>query len=75
MDLIHPGTWLYEHILRMHLEKNRTYARTFTVQRKEINVVLVRFTMRYFLKKLSHEKVRYNHSLQLLKANNLFFPG
>ena len=31
--------------------------------------------MRYFSRKLSHEKVRYNHSLQLLKANCLFFPG
>ena len=36
-DLIYPGTFLYEHILRMHLEKNRTYARTFPVQLKEIS--------------------------------------
>ena len=41
----------------MHLEKNRTYARTFPVQRKEINVVKVRFTMRYSSRKLSNEKV------------------
>ena len=39
LDLIHPGTSLYEHILRKHLENNRTYARTFTVQHNEINVV------------------------------------
>ena len=33
-DLMYPGTSLYEHIFvnRMHLEKNRTYARTFPVQ-------------------------------------------
>ena len=41
----------------MHLEKNRTHACTFPVQRKEINVVKVRFTMRYSSRKLSHEKV------------------
>ena len=41
----------------MHLEKNRTYACTFPVQRKEINVVKVRFTMRYSSRKLSNEKV------------------
>ena len=35
----------------MHLEKNRTYARTFPVQRKEINVVKVRFTMMYSWRK------------------------
>ena len=46
-------TSLYEHILWMHLENNRTYARTFPVQRKEINVVKVRFSVR----KLSREKV------------------
>ena len=57
LDLIYPGTSLYEHILWMHLEKNRTYACTFPVQRKEINVVKVRFTMRYSSRKLSHEKV------------------
>ena len=33
-----------------------TYACTFPVQRKEINVVKVRFTMRYSSRKLSHEK-------------------
>ena len=57
LDLIYPGTSLYEHILWMHLEKKRTYACTFPVQRKEINVVKVRFTMRYSSRKLSHEKV------------------
>ena len=42
----------------MHLEKNRTYACTFPVQRKEINVVnKVRFTMRYSSRKLSNDKV------------------
>ena len=41
----------------MHLEKNRTYACTFPVQRKEINVVKVRFTMRYSSRKLSNGKV------------------
>ena len=56
-DLIYPGTSLYEHILWMHLEKKRTYACTFPVQRKEINIVKVRFTMRYSSRKLSHEKV------------------
>ena len=39
------------------LKKNRTYACTFPVQRKEINVVKVRFTMRYSSRKLSNEKV------------------
>ena len=57
LDLIYPGTSLHEHILWMHLEKTRTYACTFPVQRKEINVVKVRFTMRYSSRKLSHEKV------------------
>ena len=57
LDLIYPGTSLYKHILWMHLEKNRTYACTFPVQRKEINVVKVRFTMRYSSRKLSHERV------------------
>ena len=56
-DLIYPGTSLYEHILWMHLEKNRTYARTFPVQRKEINVVKVRFTMMYFSRKLNNKKI------------------
>ena len=41
----------------MHLEKNRTYACTFSVQRKEINVVKDRFTMSYSLRKLSNYKV------------------
>ena len=56
-DLIDPGTSLYEHILWMHIEKNRTYACTFPVPRKEINVVKVRFTMWYSSRKLSNEKV------------------
>ena len=41
----------------MHLEKNRTYACTFRVQRKEINVVKVRFTIRFSSRKLSNDKV------------------
>ena len=41
----------------MHLEKNRTYAFTFPVQRKEINVIKVRFTMRFSSRKLSNDKV------------------
>ena len=41
----------------MHLEKNLTYACIFPVQRKEINVVKVRFTMRYSSGKLSNDKV------------------
>ena len=41
----------------MHLEKNRTYACTFPVQSKEINVVKVRFIMRYSSRKLSNGKV------------------
>ena len=41
----------------MHLEKNRTYVCTFPVQRKEINVVKGRFTMRYSSRKLTNEKV------------------
>ena len=57
LDLIYPGKSLYEHILWMHLEKTRTYACTFPVQRKEINVVNVSFAMRYSSRKLSHEKV------------------
>ena len=43
--------------MNRHLEKKRTYACTFPVQRKEINVVKVRFTMRYSSRKLSHEKL------------------
>ena len=39
------------------LKKNRTYACTFPVQRKEMNVVKVRFTMRYSSRKLSNGKV------------------
>ena len=45
------------HFVNRHLEKKRTYACTFPVQRKEINAVKVRFTMRYSSRKLSHEKV------------------
>ena len=72
-DLIYPETSLYEHILWIHFEKNRTYTRTFPVQRKEINaVVKVRVTMIYSSRK-SNNKV--NHSLQLLKTNCLFFQG
>ena len=37
--------------------KNRTYPCTFPLQRKEINVVKVRFTMRYSSRKLSNDKV------------------
>ena len=48
----------------MHLEKSRIHACTFQVERKEINVVKVRFT-----------KVITYYSLQLLKTNCLFFPG
>ena len=57
LDVIYAGTSLYERIWWMHLEKKRTYPCTFPVQRKEINVVKVRFTMRYSSRKLSHEKV------------------
>ena len=39
------------------LQKNRTYACTFPVQRKEINVVKVRFTIRYSSRKLSNDKI------------------
>ena len=57
-DLIYPETSLYEHIFWIHLEKNRTYARRFPVQRKEINaVVKVRFTMMYSSRKLNNKKV------------------
>ena len=31
-----PGPYLYDHNFWMHLEQDRTYARTFRVQRKEI---------------------------------------
>ena len=41
----------------MHLEKNRTYACTFSVQRKEIKVVKVRFTTSYSSRKLSNYKL------------------
>ena len=37
--------------------KNRTYARTFPVQRKEINVVKVHFTMMYSSRKLTNTTV------------------
>ena len=66
---------------RMHLEKNRTYARTFPVQRKEINVVKVRFTMRYSSRKLSNDKVittacnfwrQIACSFQVMSGNILF---
>ena len=57
-DLIYPETSLYEHILWIHLEKNRTYARTFPVQRKEINaVVKVRFTVMYSSRKLNNKVI------------------
>ena len=36
---------------------HRTYACTFPVQRKEIDVVKVRFTMKYSWRKLSNDKV------------------
>ena len=59
------GSWPYisrnfliwTHFVNRYLEKKRTYACIFPVQRKEINVVKVRFTMRYSSRKLSHEKV------------------
>ena len=41
----------------MHLEKKRTYPCTFPVQRTEINVAKVRFTMSYSSTKLSNEMV------------------
>ena len=57
-DLIYPVTSLYEHILLMHLEKHRTYARTFPVQLKEIvNVVKVRFTITYSSRKLNNKMI------------------
>ena len=80
-DLIYPRPSLYEHILWMHLEKNRTYACTFPVQRKEIDVVKVRFTMRYSSRKLSNDKVittacnfwrQIACSFQVMSGNILF---
>ena len=76
-------TSLYEQILWMNLEKKRTYACTFPVQRKEINVVKVCFTMRYSSRKLSHEKVittAYNFWRQiacsfLVKSGNVLLLG
>ena len=62
---------LYEHILWMHLEKNRTYACTFPVQRKEINVVKVRLPWGILLENQVMRRLN-NHSLQLLKSNCLF---
>ena len=65
----------------MHLEKNRTYACTFSVQRKEINVVKDRFTMSYSLRKLSNYKVMTTAcnfrrqiacSFQVMSGNILF---
>ena len=65
----------------MHLEKTRTYACTFPVQRKEINVVKVRFTMRYSSRKLSNDKVittacnfwrQIACSFQVMSGNILF---
>ena len=56
LDLIYPETSLYEHILWMHLEKSRTYAYTFPVQRKEINVVKVSFVIWYSSRKLIQVK-------------------
>ena len=62
----------------MHLEKKRTYACTFPVQRKEINV---RFTMRYSSGKLSNDKVittacnfwrQIACSFQVMSGNILF---
>ena len=55
LDLIYPEKSLYEHILWIHLEKNRTYPTTFPVQRKEINaVVKALFTMTYSSRKLNN---------------------
>ena len=65
----------------MHLEKNPTYACTFKVQRKEINVVKVCFTMRYSSGKLSNDKVittacnfwrQIACSFQVMSGNILF---
>ena len=60
---------------------NRTYACTFPVPRKEINVVKVRFTMRYSSGKLSNDKVittacnfwrQIACSFQVMSGNILF---
>ena len=65
----------------MHLEKNRTYACTFPVHRREINVVKVLFTMRYFSRKLSNDNVittacnfwrQISCSFQVIRGNILF---
>ena len=65
----------------MHLAKNRTYACTFPVQRKEIHVVKVRFTMRHSSRKLSNENVittacnfwrQIACSFQVMSGNILF---
>ena len=65
----------------MDLEKNRSYECTFPVQRKEINVVKVRFTMRYSSRKLSNDKVittacnfyrQIACSFQVMSGNILF---
>ena len=65
----------------MHLEKNRTYACTFPVQRKEIDVVKVRFAMRYSSRKLSNDKIittacnfwrQIACSFQVMSGNILF---
>ena len=57
LDFMYAGTSLYEHILWMHLEKYRTYARTFPVQHKEINVVKVCFTMVYSSRNINNKKI------------------
>ena len=65
----------------MDLEKNRTDACTFPVQRKEINVFKVPFTMRYSSRKLSNDKVittacnfwrQIACSFQVMSGNILF---
>ena len=65
----------------MHLEKNRTHACTFPVERNEINVVKVRFTMRCSSRKLSNDKVittacnfwrKIACSFQVMSGNILF---
>ena len=62
--------------------KNRTYACTFPVQRKEIDVVKVRFAMRYSSRKLSKDKIittacsfwrEIACSFQVMSGNILFF--
>ena len=81
LDLIFPEASWYEYILWMHLEKNRTYACTFPVQRKEINVVKLHFTMRFSSRQLSNEKVittacnfwrQIACSFQVMSGNILF---